>query len=150
MLVIGVALATSSTFLVKPVQQRFGKREIIGTSLLVMVISVLVFALLPVAYLTYIPVFFFYFLFGVSYPTLLGMFSGSVSDADQGWVMGVTTAVFCLAGGVMSLAGGGLMSLDIRLPFYIAAAAAALGLLVMALTWGNPAVRRLTARPEAS
>lgn len=150
MLVIGVALATSSTFLVKPVQQRFGKREIIGASLLVMVISVLVFALLPVAYLTYIPVFFFYFLFGVSYPTLLGMFSGSVSDADQGWVMGVTTAVFCLAGGVMSLAGGGLMSLDIRLPFYIAAAAAALGLLVMALTWGNPAVRRLTARPEAS
>lgn len=150
MLVIGVALATSSTFLVKPVQQRFGKREIIGTSLLVMVISVLVFALLPVAYLTYIPVFFFYFLFGVSYPTLLGMFSGSVSDADQGWVMGVTTAVFCLAGGVMSLAGGGLMSLDIRLPFYIAAAAAALGLLVMALTWGSPAIRRLTARPEAS
>jgi DHA1 family tetracycline resistance protein-like MFS transporter len=150
MLVIGVALATSSTFLVKPVQQRFGKREIIGTSLLVMVISVLVFALLPVAYLTYIPVFFFYFLFGVSYPTLLGMFSGSVSDADQGWVMGVTTAVFCLAGGVMSLAGGGLMSLDIRLPFYIAAAAAALGLLVLALTWGSPAIRRLTARPEAS
>ncbi len=150
MLVIGVALATSSTFLVKPVQQRFGKREIIGTSLLVMVISVLVFALLPVAYLTYIPVFFFYFLFGVSYPTLLGMFSGSVSDADQGWVMGVTTAVFCLAGGVMSLAGGGLMSLDIRLPFYIAAAAAALGLLVMALTWGSPAIRRLTARPEVS
>jgi len=150
MLVIGVALATSSTFLVKPVQQRFGKREIIGTSLLVMVISVLVFALLPVAYLTYIPVFFFYFLFGVSYPTLLGMFSGSVSNADQGWVMGVTTAVFCLAGGVMSLAGGGLMSLDIRLPFYIAAAAAALGLLVMALTWGSPAIRRLTARPEAS
>lgn len=150
MLVIGVALATSSTFLVKPVQQRFGKREIIGTSLLVMVISVLAFAHLPVAYLTYIPVFFFYFLFGVSYPTLLGMFSGSVSAADQGWVMGVTTAVFCLAGGVMSLAGGGLMSLDIRLPFYVAAAAAALGLLVMILTWGSPAIRRLTARPAAS
>jgi predicted MFS family arabinose efflux permease len=150
MLVIGVALATSSTFLVKPAQQRFGKREIIGASLLVMVICALAFAQIPVANLTYIPVFFFYFLFGVSYPTLLGMFSGSVSDADQGWVMGVTTAVFCLAGGIMSLAGGGLMSLDIRSPFYIAAAAAALGLLLMALTWGSPAIRRLTARPEAS
>lgn len=112
-----------------------------------MVISVLAFALIPVAVLTYVPVFFFYFLFGLSYPTLLGLFSGSVSEADQGWVMGVTTAVFCLAGGIMSLIGGGLMSLDIRLPFYIATAAAVLGLLFLALTWGAPEMRRLTARP---
>ena len=144
MLVIGIALATSSTFLVKPVQKRVEKRQIIGASLLVMVVSTLVFALVPVAFLTYFPIFFFYFLFGVSYPTLLGLFSGSVSEADQGWVMGVTTAVFCLAGGIMSLIGGGLMSLDIRLPFYIAAVSAALGLLLLVLTWGNPAMRKLT------
>ena len=150
MLVIGAALATSSTFLVKPVQKRFDKRQIVGASLLVMVVSVFAFALIPLAVLTYVPVFFFYFLFGVSYPTILGLFSGSVSEADQGWVMGVTTAVFCLAGGIMSLIGGGLMSLDIRLPFYIATVAAALGLLLMALTWGTPAMRKLTARPGQS
>lgn len=147
MLVIGVALATSSTFLVKPVQQRLDKRRIVGASLIVMVVCALLFALLPVAFLTYVPVFFFYFLFGVSYPTLLGLFSGSVSESDQGWVMGVTTAVFCLAGGIMSLIGGGLMSLDIRLPFYIAAMAAALGFVLLALTWSTPAMRTLTARP---
>ncbi|MEO1106094.1 MAG: hypothetical protein AAFW98_20570, partial [Pseudomonadota bacterium] len=50
--------------------------------------------------------------FGVAYPTMLGLFSGSVGEADQGWVMGITTAVFTLAGGVMSLIGGVLMSLD--------------------------------------
>jgi hypothetical protein len=60
--------------------------------------------------------------------------------------MGVTTAVFCLAGGIMSLSGGGLMSLDIRSPYFIAAAAA-LRLLLMAMTWGAPAMRKLTARP---
>ena len=150
MLVIGAALATSSTFLVKPAQKRFDKRQIVGASLLVMVVSVFAFALIPLALLTYVPVFFFYFLFGVSYPTLLGLFSGSVGEADQGWVMGVTTAVFCLAGGIMSLIGGGLMSLDIRLPFYIATVAAALGLLLLALTWGAPAMRKLTARPGES
>ena len=133
MLVIGVALATSSTFLVKPAQQRFDKRQIVRASLAVMVICALAFAFLPLAPLTYIPVFFFYFLFGVSYPTMLGMFSSSVSETDQGWVMGVTTATFCLAGGIMSLIGGVLMSIDIRLPYYIAAAAAALGLLAMTL-----------------
>jgi predicted MFS family arabinose efflux permease len=150
MLVIGVALATSSTFLVKPAQRRFGKQQIIGASLITMVICSLAFTLLPVAFLTYVPVFLFYFLFGVSYPTLLGIFSGSVGEADQGWVMGVTTAVFCLAGGIMSLAGGGLMSLDIRSPYYIAAVAAALGLLLMATTWRAPAMRELTARPDTS
>ena len=150
MLVIGIALATSSTFLVKPAQARFEKRNIIGVSLLTMVICGFAFAAVPVAVLTYIPVFFFYFLFGVSYPTLLGMFSSAVSEADQGWVMGVTTAVFCLAGGVMSLIGGGLMSVDIRLPFYIVGGTAALGLALVILTWGGAAIHKLTARPGAS
>ena len=150
MLVIGVALATSSTFLVKPVQARFGKQQIIGASLVTMVVCSVAFVLIPSAFLTYIPIFFFYFLFGVSYPTLLGMFSSSVGEADQGWVMGVTTATFCLAGGIMSLFGGGLMTLDIRLPYYIATAAAALGLLFMVTTWGAPAIRKLIAGPGES
>ena len=150
MLVIGVALATSSTFLVKPAQARFDKGRIVGFSLVTMVVCALAFVWLPVPALTYLPVFLFYFVFGVSYPTLLGMFSGCVSEADQGWVMGVTTAVFCLAGGIMSLMGGELMSLDIRLPFYLSAAAAAAGLLFLVRTWGIPAIRKLTARPDAS
>jgi len=145
MLVIGIALATSSTFLVKPVQARVAKPYIVGASLFTMAVCGLAFVLLPVAVLTFVPVFFFYFLFGVSYPTLLGLFSSSVNPDDQGWVMGVTTAVFCLAGGVMSLIGGGLMSVDIRLPFYIASATAAVGLLLLALTWGGPAIKKLTA-----
>ncbi|MEM9682457.1 MAG: MFS transporter [Pseudomonadota bacterium] len=150
MLVIGVALATSSTFLVKPAQERFDKRSIMAVSLVTMVVCALAFVLIPVAFVTYAPVFFFYFLFGVSYPTILGIFSGSVGEEDQGWVMGVTTAVFCLAGGVMSLIGGGLMDLDIRLPYYFAAGSAVLGLLSMAWTWGTPAMRKLTARPGDS
>jgi len=148
MLTIGVALATSSTFLVKPAQARFGKREIVGVSLVTMVLCGLAFVLLPFAPLTYLPVFLFYFLFGVSYPTLLGIFSGAVSADDQGWVMGVTTAVFCLAGGIMSLAGGELMAFDIRLPFYIVTLSAAAGLLLLMATWGSTAMRQLTARPN--
>lgn len=150
MLVVGVALATSSSFLVKPAQARFGKRQIIGASLATMVVCGAAFVLIPVAYLTFVPIFLFYLLFGVSYPTMLGIFSSSVSDADQGWVMGVTTAVFCLAGGIMSLAGGELMSFDIRSPYYVVVVTAALGLLLLVTTWGAPAMRKLTARPEAS
>ena len=147
MLVIGAALALSGAFLVKPAQERLDKRQIMRASLVCMVVCALAFVLLPDPVMTFVPVFFFYAFFGVAYPTVLGIFSASVGEEDQGWVMGVTTAVFCLAGGIASLIGGGLMDIDIRLPFYIAASAALLGLVAMALTWGNPEMRKITARP---
>lgn len=147
MLVVGIALATSSTFLVKPAQERLDKKAILLISLAVMTASLVAFVLISSGPLSYLPLFLFYFVFGVSYPTLLGLFSSSVSAEHQGWVMGVSTAVFCLAGGVMSLTGGWLMGLGLKLPFYIAIAAAVLALLALLLTWGRPEMRRITARP---
>jgi DHA1 family tetracycline resistance protein-like MFS transporter len=146
-LVIGIAVAFSGRFLVGPAQQRFDKEWIVAASQAVMVISSIAYIASPIAALCYVPVFVFYLLFGVSYPTLLGLFSSSVSKADQGWVMGVTVAVFTLAGGVMSLIGGGLMDIDIRMPFYVVIAAALLGLVFMGLGWNKPDIRRLTRRP---
>jgi DHA1 family tetracycline resistance protein-like MFS transporter len=139
MLVIGFALAFSSTFLVKPAQERFDKTSIVGVTLAVWAVAALAVSGSPIAVLCFVPVFVFYFCFGVAYPTVLGLFSGSVGEADQGWVMGITTAVFTLAGGIMSLIGGGLMDVDIRLPFYITAAAAGMGVLFVSLQWRRPA-----------
>jgi predicted MFS family arabinose efflux permease len=150
MMTIGVAIAISGTFLVKPVLARFEKPRILGATLVVMTACTLAFAVLPVAVMTFAPVFLFYLFFGVAYPMLLGIFSDCVGAEDQGWVMGVTTAVFCLAGGIMSLLGGGLMSIDIRLPFYISAAAAALGFGALLLGWRQPEIRRLTAGGDAA
>ncbi|MEJ2175781.1 MAG: hypothetical protein P8Y76_12965 [bacterium] len=64
--------------------------------------------------------------------------------------MGVTVAVFTRAGGVMSLIGGEMMSVDIRLPFYVVTAAALLGLAIVAWTWGKPEIRQLTRKPVAT
>ena len=147
MVVIGVALALSSTFLVKPAQERFDKRAIVRASLLVMLVCALAIVASPVAWLCMVAVFGFYFFFGVSYPTLLGMFSGAVGENDQGWIMGVTTAIFCLAGGIMSLIGGELMAVDIRLPYYIAALSALIGLAALVVGWNRPSMQPLLARP---
>lgn len=110
-----------------------------------MVICGFAFAFSPSGVVSYVPVFFFYFLFGIAYPTMLGLFSSSVSEADQGWVMGVTTAVFCLAGGIMSLIGGGLMSIDIRVPYYIVIIAAIIGLIGMHRRWKGKEISALLA-----
>jgi Na+-translocating ferredoxin:NAD+ oxidoreductase RnfE subunit len=67
--------------------------------------------------------------------------------------MGITTAVFTLVGGVMSLTGGEMMSVDIRLPFYVVIAAALLGAVSIVVTWNTPEIRRRTqmlVRPAGS
>lgn len=142
-LVIGAAVAVSGVFLLGPAQRHFEKQWIVGATLAVMAICGAAFIASPVAVLCYVPVFAFYLLFGACYPTLLGLFSSSVGKNDQGWIMGVTTAVFTLAGGIMSLIGGALMDIDIRLPFYVVITAALLGL-VFLVGWRQPDIRRLT------
>ncbi|MGI9372396.1 MAG: MFS transporter [Hyphomicrobiales bacterium] len=143
MLTIGVALAFSSTFLVAPAQRRFTKQNLIAFCLIAWLVGGVIFVLSPIALICFIPIFFCYFMFGMGYPTILGLFSASVDDSEQGWVMGITTAVFTLAAGVMSLIGGSLMSIDIKLPFYIVIVSAALGLLAIALLWKKPAIAAL-------
>ena len=148
MLTIGVALAFSSTFLVVPAQQRVDKQSIITITFLVWALCTAAFIASPVAILCFVPVFIFYFVFGIAYPTFLGLYSSSVSDEEQGWVMGITIAVFTLVAGVMSLLGGDLMSIDIRAPFYIVIGAAILGITVQSLVWKVPAMRHITQRQE--
>lgn len=147
MLTIGVALAFSSTFLVVPAQKRFDKQTIIAVNFLVWATCSAAFVLSPSAVFCFIPVFCFYFIFGISYPTFLGLYAASVTDEEQGWVMGITIAVFTLVAGTMSLVGGELMSVNIRLPFYIVIAAALMGVVVLFFAWNNVAVKRLTNRP---
>ncbi len=144
MLTIGVALAISSTFLVVPVQKRMDKQTILALTFLVWGLSTIVFIASPAAVLCFLPVFTFYFIFGVGYPTFLGLFAASVGDEEQGWVMGITTAVFTLVAGLMSLLGGDLMSIDIRAPFYIVIAGTVVGVALLYGLWRSPLIREMT------
>ncbi|MEM6583308.1 MAG: MFS transporter [Pseudomonadota bacterium] len=150
MIIMGSALAFSSTFLVAPAQARFKKPLLLLASLSMMVIMGYLFVATSNPYLVFVPPFLFYLMFGIAYPTILGLFSESVSEADQGWVMGVTTAVFTLAGGVMSLIGGALMSIDIKVPYFIVIGFAVLGLVFLLLSWRNPGIQGKTSTHEAS
>lgn len=147
MLVIGFALASSSTFLVTPTLARFSKQAVLLTNFIVWAICAATIIFTPVAWMCFIPIFCFYFIFGVSYPTFLSIFSASVSDEEQGWVMGITVAMFTLVGGIMSLLGGELMSINIQLPFYIVIVAAIIGTVVMSFTWKRPEIHALTDLP---
>jgi len=150
MLTIGFALAFSSTFLVAPAQKRFNKKTIISTTMMIWAVCAIGFIASPAAILCFIPVFVFYFVFGVAYPTFLGLFSASVSDEEQGWIMGITIAVFTLVAGTVSLLGGDLMSIDIRAPFYIVIVAALTGAVLPTFVWAKPELKKIMQREPSA
>ncbi|WP_305989287.1 MFS transporter [Roseibium sp. MMSF_3544] len=143
MMTIGAAIAISSTFLVVPAQKRFTKERILAANFIVWILATAAFILSPDGPLTYVPIFCFFFIFGIAYPTLLSIFSASVGAEEQGWVMGVTIAVFTFNAGVMSLVGGELIGINLDLPFYIVITCALLALVVMFLLWNKPEVKAL-------
>jgi len=143
MMTIGAAIAISSTFFVVPVQKRFTKERILAVNFIVWILATCMFILSPDGPLTYVPIFCFFFIFGIAYPTLLSIFSASVGPEEQGWVMGMTIAVFTFNAGAMSLIGGELIGINLDLPFYIVIACALTALVVMFLLWNKPEVKTL-------
>jgi hypothetical protein len=81
--------------------------------------------------------------FAIGYPTLLSIFSASVDATEQGWVMGVSVALFTSGAGITSFVGGELMGVNIHYPFYIALASAALAIALLAVLWRVPGVQQI-------
>jgi DHA1 family tetracycline resistance protein-like MFS transporter len=144
MMVLGIALATSSSLFVAPTQKRCTKRTIVIAMTCVMIVCPILYVVAPQPWFCYVLIFVYYFGFGIVYPTVLGIFSASVSDNEQGWVMGITVALFTLAVGLTSILGGELMSIDIRSPFYVSFGAALVALMLLFTAWNRPEITRIT------
>lgn len=146
MMTIGIAIAVAGSVMVVPFQARFSKYTIVAVNLVVwLIVSVLItfvsdgIWVYPLAFINYL-------IFGITYPTFLGLFSNSAGTDEQGWIMGITVAIFTLIAGIVSLLGGELIGIDLDLPFNIVTVAAVLALIVQALTWRGPEMARLTGR----
>ena len=144
MLVLGIALATASLLLVAPVQKRFSKRTIVIAMSCLMVVVPLLYVAAPTPAFCFVLIFVYYLGFGICYPSILGIFSASVGKDEQGWVMGVSVAIFTLAAGTTSILGGDLMSIDIDSPFFISAVAAVGCLVLLFSVWNREEIKRIT------
>lgn len=144
MAAIGFTVAASSTYFVSPVLERIGKRRAVVIVTIVMSVCALLFVGTAIPAVTYVSAVVYYIGFGIAYPALLGIFSASVSADEQGWVMGVTTAGFTLAAGIMSLAGGAMMAINIHLPYFLVSLVCVFALVLMRLLWNTADVERIT------
>jgi DHA1 family tetracycline resistance protein-like MFS transporter len=146
MMVLGGTMALGSGLLVAPLNKRFNKIRIVAVCVVLLVIMDVLYMWNPVAALTYVLLAPLMIVYGVTYPTMLGLFSASVEANEQGWVMGVTIALYTLGSGSVSLIGGSLMSVSIYLPFMISIGGYLTALLLMSTIWRNEGVRSLDPR----
>jgi MFS family permease len=146
-LTAGVALVLSSTFLVSYAGQRWTKQSIVLGCALIMALMSLLYVFTPLPVISYLAVVPLAAAFAVGYATLLSLFSASVGEDRQGWVMGITTALWTLGAGLTSLVGGDVMGLDIRLPFYMAAASAGLTIVLIFVLWQISSIRQIALQP---
>jgi len=143
MVVYGVCVTVASSFLPSFLERRTTKRRIVVSALVLFACSAIAFVAAPSGLLAFIPVAVFAIAFSFGYPTLLSIYSLSVDETKQGWVMGVTTALYTLGAGLTSLIGGEAMALNIRMPFFYGAAVAVLGIVLVFVTWSYPAVAKI-------
>ena len=141
--VAGITLVLASAFLVSYLDKRRSKQSIVLGCAFVMVLMSILYVLTPFPAISYLAIMPLAAAFAVGYATLLSLFSASVADDQQGWVMGVTTAVWTLGAGLTSVVGGDMMGFDIRLPFYMAAASASLTIVLILALWQVPSVRQI-------
>ncbi|MEM7026279.1 MAG: MFS transporter, partial [Pseudomonadota bacterium] len=143
MAVFGLTMAIASYVLVGPATTRFRKIPTVTGTVLLMAVSLTAFLLNPVPDLAYLLVVPIVVGFAVGYPTLLALFAASAGEDEQGWVMGVTIALFTVGSGIVALAGGALMAINAGLPFMVGLACYGIALISIALLWRSPDVRAL-------
>ena len=146
MVVLGASLGLAGAFLVGPLSARYNKKTIMYGALIVMVLAetgLLLNSSPWVAYVLIVPLF---AAFAVNYATMLTLFSASVGASEQGWIMGVSIALFTLGTGTISLVGGSLMAVNPGLIFVVAIASGLLAMVLIAAFWSSNVMAKLDPR----
>ncbi|WP_108660154.1 MFS transporter [Acuticoccus kandeliae] len=146
MLILGVALAFASIALVGPALARLPRWAIIAATQAGIAASIALIVAAPSAILAYAALVPLAISFGVGYPTFLTIISASASEDRQGWVMGVAIALFTLAGGLVSILSGELLSFGMRAPFYLGIAGGLVALALIAALWRVPSMRGIVGK----
>ena len=81
----------------------------------------------------------------IAYPTYLNLFSPAAPKTEQGWVMGVSTALFTLAAAMASFIAGIVSEESLNAVFLVGFGGLAVALLLTLTIWRAPGMRELAA-----
>ncbi len=120
MLVLGLSMALSTRFLIAIVQRFLNDKQTVACGLIVMAISIFLLLIIknPIfSYLLAVPLM---LAFGLAYTSMLALFSHSVDQTQQGWVMGITVSLFTSGAALTSILGGSIMAIATDAPMIVA------------------------------
>ncbi|WP_226573725.1 MFS transporter [Acuticoccus sediminis] len=135
MLVMGATLALTSLFLLPLFNRLASPSGLIVRGIILEVAIVGVFATVDNVAVAFIVIALMGALHAVLLPIFFGLYSQSASAEDQGWVMGVSIALFTLASAVASLAGGLFGTEAASGPFVFASIVGVTALCAIAVVW---------------
>lgn len=136
MLLMGIGLAGSSAYLVEPLNKRFCRKNIMITVTLLFCILIFLFIIIPWGSWVLFLMLPAGILHGIGYPTMLTAYSKTVSNDEQGWVMGFATSTFTIAAAIISFLGGQLsVSVNPTAPFQLAILSGIIAILSIMYGW---------------
>lgn len=134
--IMGLAMAISNIWLVPRFSSRFNPQILVIVCLFIMLISTALL-LLNNSYLPYFVSAFFMLAFALAYTNMLSLFSSSVSDQHQGWIMGITVSLFTLGSFLTSMLTQALLNIDMNFPIFISMIAFIMAIFVLACRKGK-------------
>ena len=146
MVVLGASLGLAGAFLMGPLSARYSRKSVIYGALIVMILAEVGLLFNPSPWLAYVLIVPLFAAFAINYATMLTLFSAAVGPSEQGWVMGVSIALFTLGTGAISLIGGSLMAINVHLIFIVAIGAGLIALALIAVLWGKDVMAKLDPR----
>lgn len=146
MVILGASLGLAGAFLMGPISARYGRKTVVIGALVVMILAEVGLLFNDSPWLAYVLIIPLFAAFAINYATMLTLFSTSVGASEQGWVMGVSIALFTLGTGTISVVGGSLMAINIHLIFVVAIAAGIVAIGLIMLLWGRDVMAKLDPR----
>jgi len=118
---IGILLFLTQSFFIRPLVKWFGEIALVRAGILFIIAGSFGVILMPTYILTFIPNFFYIIGIALLLPTMKGLLSNTVSDENQGNILGISQAWSAFSRIIGPILAGALFGIGSRLPFIFGA-----------------------------
>lgn len=145
MLVLGITTAFASLVALPALSQRASRLQVLNLMTAMEMVALIILIGVRSEILAFAMIGLIGGAHAIAYPTYLNLFSPAASETEQGWVMGVSTALFTLAAAMASFIAGIVSEESLNAVFLVSFGTLAVALLLTLTIWRAPGIRELAA-----
>ncbi len=145
MLVLGIATAFASLVALPVLSQHASRLQVLILMTAMEMLALIILIGAGSEMLTFVMIGLMGGAHAIAYPTYLNLFSPAAPETEQGWVMGVSTALFTLAAAMASFIAGVISEESLNAVFLVGFGVLTAALLLTLTIWRAPGIRELAA-----